>query len=93
MALFKPFRGGRQSLDAVPKVDGYGYFCVDDGSFWIDFASGEFDAEGKAVIIRKQISAAVEDLLMDWQNTEIIFDGGDAGSHEPIAKIGVTPLV
>jgi hypothetical protein len=91
MALFKPFRGGRQFLDAVPKVDGHGYFCVDDGSFWIDFANGEVDAEGNAIIIRKQIASAVEDLLMNY-TTELIIDGGDAGSHEPVAVVGTTAL-
>lgn len=92
MALFKPFRGGRESLSNTPKTDGHAYFCIDDGSFWIDFASGENDAEGKNIIIRKQISAAVADLLMDL-DTELIFDGGDAGSHEPIALVGTTKLV
>lgn len=85
MALFKPFRGGRESLDNMPKVDGYAYFCLDDGSFWIDYA----DSEG--VLHRKQISSAVEDLLMNW-DTQLIFDGGDAGSHEPVALVGTTVL-
>lgn len=71
MALFKPFRGSRALLDMQPLHDGYAYFCIDDGSFHIDFV----DADGK--LQRKQISAAIEDLLMNF-DTQIIFDGGDA---------------
>ena len=37
MALFKVFRGQRNDLDSVAKVDGHAYFCTDDGSFWIDY--------------------------------------------------------
>ena len=51
MALWKPFRGNRASLDAVEKHDGYVYFCIDDGSLFFDYV----DAEGN--LQRKQISA------------------------------------
>lgn len=51
MALFKQFRGNRASLDAQPLTDGYAYFCVDDGTFHIDYA----DADG--ILHRKQINA------------------------------------
>lgn len=51
MALFKPFRGSRASLDAQPLHDGYAYFCTDDGSFHIDYV----DTDGN--LQRKQISA------------------------------------
>lgn len=37
MALFKTFRGRRTDLDNVAKVDGHAYFCMDDGTFWIDY--------------------------------------------------------
>lgn len=37
-------------------------------------------------------SGKFDDLTIDWQNTEIVFDGGDAGSCEPIALVGTTPL-
>lgn len=40
MALFKVFRGQRNDLDSVTKVDGHAYFCTDDGSFWIDYLDG-----------------------------------------------------
>ena len=57
MALFKPFRGSRSSLDAHEKHDGYAYFCVDDGSFHIDYV----DANGE--LQRKQINAKEAETL------------------------------
>lgn len=58
MALFKQFRGNRASLDAQPLTDGYAYFCVDDGTFHIDYA----DADG--ILHRKQINAKDCETLM-----------------------------
>lgn len=58
MALFKQFRGNRASLDAQPLTDGYAYFCVDDGTFHIDYA----DENG--VLHRKQISAKDAETIM-----------------------------
>ena len=49
MALFKTFRGKRNDLDAVAKVDGHAYFCTDDGTFWIDHLEG-------STVIRTQIN-------------------------------------
>jgi hypothetical protein len=51
MALFKQLRGNRAALDSQPITDGYAYFCVDDGTFHIDFK----DKNG--VLQRKQINA------------------------------------
>lgn len=51
MALFKPFRGNRASLDSVELHDGYAYFCIDDGTFHIDVV----DSNG--VLQRKQLNA------------------------------------
>ena len=51
MALWKPFRGKREDLDAVEKHDGWIYFCVDDASLFFDY----LDAEGN--LQRKQINA------------------------------------
>lgn len=42
--------GSRTNLDAVAKHSGYAYFCVDDGSFHIDYV----DANGN--LQRKQIN-------------------------------------
>jgi hypothetical protein len=50
MALFKPLRGNRSTLDAQALHDGYAYFCTDDGSFHIDYV----DADGN--LQRKQIN-------------------------------------
>lgn len=51
MALFKPLKGTRASLDSQPLHEGYAYFCTDDGSFHIDF----LDADGN--LQRKQLNA------------------------------------
>ena len=51
MALFKAFRGMRESLDEQELHDGHAYFCTDDGTFHIDYV----DSEGN--LQRKQINA------------------------------------
>lgn len=58
MALFKPFMGNRTSLDAQPLHDGYAYFCIDDGSFHIDYVDDNGDLQ------RKQINAKDAETLM-----------------------------
>lgn len=50
MALWKPFRGSRASLNTQEMHDGYAYFCVDDGSLHFDYK----DADGN--LQRKQIN-------------------------------------
>lgn len=57
MALFKPFRGNRASLDAQELHDGYAYFCTDDGSFHIDYVDDEGNLQ------RKQINAKEAETL------------------------------
>lgn len=75
MALFKPFRGSREALDLQEKHDGYAYFCVDDGSFHIDY----IDTEGK--LQRKQINDSmntrIETLEKIINNSPLVdtFDG------------------
>ena len=59
MALFKPFRGTRASLDLIEKHDGYAYFCTDDGSFHIDYVDDNGNLQ------RKQIS---EDFIKQYVN-------------------------
>ena len=53
MALFKTFRGKREDLESVAKVDGHAYFCTDDGSFWIDYTE-----EGSTEVKRMQINSS-----------------------------------
>jgi hypothetical protein len=53
MALFKPFRGSRASLDAHEKHDGYAYFCVDDGSFHIDYVDTDNNLQRKQITVDK----------------------------------------
>jgi hypothetical protein len=57
MALFKQFRGTRVSLNNQPLVDGYAYFCTDDGTFHIDYK----DKDG--ALKRKQINAKEAEIL------------------------------
>ena len=71
MALFKIYRGKSTDLDKVKKVDGYAYFCTDDGSFWIDYTSGK-DEGGNEIIERKKINAnALEELKTAVDEIEI----------------------
>lgn len=72
MALFKQLRGSRASLDAQPLVDGYAYFCVDDGTFHIDFK----DENG--VLQRKQINAKDAETLNNYTVDDFLLKSGDA---------------
>jgi hypothetical protein len=60
MALWKPFRGSRASLDTLPLHSGYVYFCTDDGSLFFDYP----DAEGN--VYRKQINAKQAESLLGY---------------------------
>ena len=64
MALFKQFRGERQSLDAQEKHDGYAYFCTDDGSFHIDYVDGDGNLQRKQIneTFIKQILNMTDDI-------------------------------
>lgn len=53
MALWKPFRGSRDTLDSQELHDGYVYFCTNDGSLHFDYV----DADGN--LQRKQINDAM----------------------------------
>jgi hypothetical protein len=66
MALFKPFRGTRTSLDEQEKHDGYAYFCTDDGTFHIDYA----DTYGN--LQRKQINAQEAERLLGYSISTIL---------------------
>lgn len=57
MALFKPMMGSSSALDSQAKQAGYAWFCVDDGSFHIDYV----DADGN--LQRKQINASLLERL------------------------------
>lgn len=65
MALFKPLKGTRASLDSQPLHEGYAYFCTDDGSFHIDF----LDADGN--LQRKQLNAKDAETIMGTSLTEL----------------------
>ena len=70
MALFKPFMGNRSSLDSVAKHAGYVYFCVDDGSFHLDF----LDDNGQ--VQRKQINANEANKLVGYNIANTLIDSG-----------------
>lgn len=53
MALFKPMMGNSSALDSQEKQAGYAWFCVDDGSFHIDYVDANGDLQ------RKQINDAM----------------------------------
>lgn len=65
MALFKQLRGKRENLNLQPLHDGYAYFCIDDGSFHIDYADENGDLH------RKQINAKDAEELMGMSLDEI----------------------
>ena len=66
MALWKPFRGNRTTLDSVEKHDGYVYFCVDDGSLFFDY----LDSDGN--LQRKQINAKEAENLTGYSISTIL---------------------
>lgn len=68
MALWKPFRGSRADLDAVPKHDGYVYFC-DDGSLHFDYVDSDKNLQ------RKQINA---DTLTGYLSSTQVTHGEDS---------------
>lgn len=70
MALFKPFRGSRTSLNSQPLHDGYAYFCTDDGTFHIDCT----DAEGN--LKRVQINETFIKQLLNITNDIGYIDAG-----------------
>ena len=65
MALFKPFRGTRATLETLEKHDGYAYFCVDDGSFHIDYVDDDGNLQ------RKQINAKEAESLIGVDISDI----------------------
>ena len=65
MALLKIFRGSRTRLDSQQKIDGHVYFCLDDGSFHIDYTDDNGNLQ------RKQINANDAETLSGLSLDEI----------------------
>lgn len=85
MALFKIFRGKSEELNKVKKVDGYAYFCIDDGSFWIDYE----DTQGE--LKRIQINSAI---LQEFKNKiDTLIDDDLDKSVRTIAKEEVDSII
>lgn len=70
MALFKTFRGKRTSLNDQQKHDGYAYFCVDDGTFHIDYVDDNGNLQ------RKQINETYIKQLLNITNDIGYLDAG-----------------
>lgn len=62
MALFKAFSGERSYLKSEPKVEGYAYFCTDDGTFHIDYKDNDGNLQ------RKQVNDAYVQQLISLQD-------------------------
>lgn len=75
MALFKQFRGKRESLETQELHDGYAYFCTDDGTFHIDYLDDEGNLRRKQ--INDSIFLRVEALEKIINNSPLVddFDG------------------
>ena len=66
MALFKIFKGNRDSLNDMPMHDGYAYFCMDDGTFHIDYA------DTNNTLSRKQINASEAEKLIGFDVSTVL---------------------
>ena len=66
MAVVKFLRGNHTSLDTTQKQDGYIYFCMDDGSVYIDYT----DSNG--IVQRKQLNAKDAETLDGYDITAIL---------------------
>jgi hypothetical protein len=66
MALFKPMMGNRTSLDSQPKQAGYAWFCVDDGTFHIDYKDAEGNLQRKQIQSVSAKSTTVTMLAENW---------------------------
>lgn len=70
MALWKPMMGNRASLNSQPKQSGYAWFCIDDGTFHIDYT----DADGN--LQRKQINETFIKQLLNMTDDIGYIDAG-----------------
>lgn len=73
MALFKVFRGKSTELNNVTKVDGYAYFCTDDGSFWIDYKTSDGSLNRKR-INEEELKSIGEDLEELKKSLNLLLD-------------------
>jgi hypothetical protein len=75
MALFKPMMGNSSALDLQAKQAGYAWFCVDDGSFHIDYVDANGDLQRKQ--INDAMIARLEVLEKIINNSPLVedFDG------------------
>lgn len=95
MALFKQLRGSRASLNTQPLHDGYAYFCVDDGTFHIDYA------DDNGVLHRKQINAkdaetlgahAADEFLLEADLDAVLAQAKASGEFDGADGISATHI-
>ena len=95
MALFKQLRGNRASLNTQPLTDGYAYFCVDDGTFHIDFK----DENG--VLKRRQINAqdaetlgshTADEFLLATDLDTVLAQAKDSGEFDGADGVSATHI-
>ena len=95
MALFKLNRGKRAFLDNQPIQDGHAWFCVDDGTLWIDYAykaedqsqvpsEPEYDECGNPIPV--QVSVISSDVEYDECGNPIPGTGSGSGSTVTVVK-------
>ena len=89
MALFKPMMGNSSVLDLQEKQAGYAWFCIDDGSFHIDYV----DADGN--LQRKQINDSMiirlEALEKIINNSPLVDNYEGVGALDAGAILDTTP--
>ena len=80
MALFKPMMGNSSALDSQAKQAGYAWFCVDDGSFHIDYVDTDGNLQRKP--INYAMNIRLEALEKIINNSPLVDGSGviDSGS-------------
>lgn len=95
MALFKLNRGKREFLDNQPIQDGHAWFCVDDGTLWIDYSykannqsqvpsEPEYDECGNPIAV--QVSVISSDVEYDECGNPIPGTGSGSGTTTTVVK-------
>lgn len=70
MALFKPMMGNRAALDSQPKQAGHAWFCVDDGTFHIDYIDADGNLQRQQIQSVSAKSTTVSMLAENWTGDE-----------------------
>lgn len=82
MSLFKPFRGNRSALDVLEKHDGYAYFCMDDGTFHIDYTDDNGELQRKQINAKDAETLLGATLVHELTNSELEIPSNAAVTKE-----------